>query len=287
MISVIVIFHNEEEFIEDCIRSILNQSYKKFELILLNDNSSDKSEQKVKTIIDNRIRYFKNDSKQGISLTRNTALSKVIGEYTFFTDADCVVDKNWLKEGLSSLLQGNIGVEGKTIYQNKAPTLSDKIVENHKGGMWMTCNIGYYTNILRKINGFKIKYGNMMEDRDLALRVKKYGKIIFNDKMVVYHKIKKWNFDSLIKRHIDQAISSVHMYKENHSNIGRKLRFHFVLFPTHLIIIICPLLLIIKGFRDHVRSFKDLKILIYFYVAYILERFYLWKTAWTEKVLIL
>ena len=85
-VSVLVPFYNSELFLRDCIDSILNQTYRDFELILLNDGSTDKSEQIVKSYNDTRIKYFTNPEHYGISSSYNMLNELAQGEYLALVD---------------------------------------------------------------------------------------------------------------------------------------------------------------------------------------------------------
>ncbi|MBR2300202.1 MAG: glycosyltransferase family 2 protein [Alphaproteobacteria bacterium] len=70
-ISVLVPVYNSAPYLAETIKSVLNQTYKNFELILLNDCSTDNSEEIILSFKDKRIRYYKNEKNLGISPTRN------------------------------------------------------------------------------------------------------------------------------------------------------------------------------------------------------------------------
>ena len=94
-ISVLVPVYNAEEHIPKCIESILNQTYKNIELIIVNDGSSDKSydiieEYKNK---DDRIIAIHTENK-GVSHARNTALDNAKGSFITFVDSDDYIDKD-------------------------------------------------------------------------------------------------------------------------------------------------------------------------------------------------
>ena len=76
-VSIVLVCYNEILNIEDCLKSILNQSYKKFELIIIDNDSNDGTKDLLKTYSkkDNRIRYFINRIK-GIAVSRNIGLEK-------------------------------------------------------------------------------------------------------------------------------------------------------------------------------------------------------------------
>ena len=69
-ISIIVPIYNAEKYLNKCLDSLINQTKKELEFILINDGSTDTSEEIIKNYKDNRIKYFKNKN-QGIGKTRN------------------------------------------------------------------------------------------------------------------------------------------------------------------------------------------------------------------------
>jgi glycosyltransferase involved in cell wall biosynthesis len=79
--------YNAALYIEDAIRSVTNQTHGNWELIIINDGSTDATEEKVKSITDVRIRYYKQSNK-GVSAARNEALQHIQGDYFCFLDAD-------------------------------------------------------------------------------------------------------------------------------------------------------------------------------------------------------
>ena len=86
-ISIIVPIYNAEKYLKKCLDSLVNQTKKELEFILINDGSTDKSEEIVKTYKDERIKYFKNKN-QGIGKTRNFGIEKATGKYIMFLDSD-------------------------------------------------------------------------------------------------------------------------------------------------------------------------------------------------------
>ncbi len=94
-ISIIVPVYNVEEFIGDCIESILNQDYENIELLLVNDGSKDKSgcicDEYAKR--DNRVKVI-HQKNGGVSSARNTGLDNATGEYIAFVDSDDYVKKD-------------------------------------------------------------------------------------------------------------------------------------------------------------------------------------------------
>lgn len=97
-ISIIVPIYNAEKYLNKCIKSLINQSKEELEFILVNDGSTDSSEEIIKTYKDKRIKYFKNKN-QGIGKTRNFGIEKATGKYIMFLDSD-----DYLREDACQIL---------------------------------------------------------------------------------------------------------------------------------------------------------------------------------------
>ena len=95
-ISIVVPIYNAEKYLKRCIDSIINQTKKELEIILINDGSTDNSKKIIKEYKDKRIKYFKNEN-QGIGKTRNFGIEKATGKYLMFLDSDDFLDKNICK----------------------------------------------------------------------------------------------------------------------------------------------------------------------------------------------
>ncbi|MFC0344183.1 glycosyltransferase family 2 protein [Epilithonimonas hispanica] len=98
LISVIVPVYNVEAYLQDCITSIIKQSYNKIEIILVNDGSTDNSGNicyEYETI-DNRVRVIHKENG-GVSSARNIGLASVLGEWFCFVDADDVLQDNFIE----------------------------------------------------------------------------------------------------------------------------------------------------------------------------------------------
>ena len=93
LISVIIPLFNKEKFISDTLNSLLIQDFYDFEIVVIDDGSTDSSVEVVRSFDDKRIRLFKK-SNGGVSSARNLGIMKSCGEYLFFLDADDVVLKN-------------------------------------------------------------------------------------------------------------------------------------------------------------------------------------------------
>lgn len=121
-ISVIVPVYNVSQYLRKCIDSILEQDYKNFEIILINDGSTDDSGK----ICDEYAEKYKNinvyhQKNGGISSARNLGVSKVTGKYISFVDSDDFVMKDFLSSMHSNLKNNNVDISccGSYEYFNK------------------------------------------------------------------------------------------------------------------------------------------------------------------------
>ena len=102
-VSVLVPVYNASPFLRATIRSVLNQTFTDFELILINDCSKDDSEKVISEFKDKRIRYYKNDCNLGISPTRNKLMDLAKGEYLAVLDNDDIMKPNRLYKQVAFL----------------------------------------------------------------------------------------------------------------------------------------------------------------------------------------
>ncbi len=85
--SIIIPLYNKEKFIENTIQSVLDQTFQDFEIIVVNDGSTDKSEEKLLKFKDSRIHYFYKKN-EGVSIARNYGIEKTNADFITFLDAD-------------------------------------------------------------------------------------------------------------------------------------------------------------------------------------------------------
>ena len=97
LVSIIIPNYNKEEFLSICIQSVLNQTYKNFEIIIIDNFSSDRSLDVIKKFIDPRINLFQFQNNGIIAASRNFGIKKSNGKYLAFLDSD----DYWMKDKLS------------------------------------------------------------------------------------------------------------------------------------------------------------------------------------------
>ena len=129
-ISIIVPVYNSEKYVEKCIDSIIAQKYENKEIIVINDGSTDKTEEKIKKYID-KIKYIKKENT-GVADTRNLGIKEATGDYIMFVDADDYIDENLL-ESIKPYIENNVEmIKYKAIEVNLSNEEKNSNCENCK-----------------------------------------------------------------------------------------------------------------------------------------------------------
>ena len=127
-ISVIIPVYGVEKYIRQCLESIINQTYKNLEIIVVNDGTKDNSMKIVEEYLsDERIKII-NKQNGGLSSARNRGIEEATGDYISFIDSDDWIDLNMYKELCSQLIDEDILIYRFFNYDNK----KNEIMEEKK-----------------------------------------------------------------------------------------------------------------------------------------------------------
>jgi len=183
-ISVIIPVYNAEKTLKQCLDSVLNQTYKNYEVIVVDNNSTDKTKDITKEFQQKnkskKIKYIF-ESKIGMGAARNTGEKKAKGEIILMTDSDCIVPKSWVKNMTKPILSGRCdAVQGSEINieegfwskQTQLKIMEKKRTEGLIIGRIDLKNFAISTNKLKKIGYTNRKYFSGM-DTELAIRFSK------------------------------------------------------------------------------------------------------------------
>lgn len=204
-ISVVIPLYNKAGTINETLLSVLRQSYLYFEIILVNDGSTDNSLSIVETFTDDRIKIF-TKKNQGVSSARNFGIKKSNYELIAFLDADDIWLPNHLEE-ISKLYNSfsNSGIyamnyEKSFFNSSTTNTIFNGILNSHYGLIenyfrastidcicW-TSSLAIPKNILLEFNGFDETL-KTMEDIDLWTRIALKYKVAFSCKITAIKKI--------------------------------------------------------------------------------------------------
>ena len=111
LVSIITPVYNAERFLSDTIKSVQNQTYKNWEMLLVDDCSKDNSAQLIKEFqkYDDRIKYIKLEKNSGASVSRNTGIKNAKGRFIAFVDSDDIWKPEKLEIQVKYMLENNLG----------------------------------------------------------------------------------------------------------------------------------------------------------------------------------
>jgi GT2 family glycosyltransferase len=196
-VSVIVCSYNGGQTLEACLRSLKKIDYPDYEVVVVDDGSTDHTKEILSHHPWVNAIYQTN---HGLSVARNVGAAAATGEIIAYTDSDCMADPDWLYYLVGTLLSGNYaGVGGPNISppaQNwhqacvaAAPggpshvLLTDVVAEHIPG-----CNMAFYRWAFEKVGGFDPEYRKAGDDVDFCWRLQQEGEVIaFSPSAIVWH----------------------------------------------------------------------------------------------------
>jgi glycosyltransferase involved in cell wall biosynthesis len=198
MVSVVVACYNGGRTLKACLDSLQKLNYPSYEVILVDDGSTDQTPQIAAQYP--KIRYIGLRENRGLSVARNTGIEASQGEVIAFTDADCRADKDWLFYLVGDLIKGRFaGIGGHNFLPPEdswvaaavmvspgGPAhvmLTDRLAEHIPG-----CNMAFYKWALDEIGGFDPVFRKAGDDVDVCWRLQQRGlKIGFSPAGFVWH----------------------------------------------------------------------------------------------------
>ena len=181
-VSIIMNCYNGQDFLKESINSVIDQTYKKWELIFYDNCSTDKSAQIVKKYNDKRIKYYRSKKNLKLGLARKKALSKANGYFVAFLDTDDIWKKNKLKTQLKFLKKKEIGFcISNSIFFNKFKSKNFYSPKQHfKKKVFYELIKNYFISFdtviiklryLKKLNHMIDERFNIIHDMDLLIRL--------------------------------------------------------------------------------------------------------------------
>ena len=206
LISVVVTCYNHENYIEQCLRSIFNQTYRNIELIVLDDGSTDSSSEVIQEVLKESpfVTTFESHENIGVVRTRNKGLNLLKGDYFLFVDSDDFLDERYVEE----LYNGAINHQADIVYCDLYNFEKDETyLKAQEFDLHNLLESNYISNcslvkktILKGIYYDEKLSGKKLEDYDFFLNL-----IINNGAKAVYQPNTKLNYrvfekDSISKR---------------------------------------------------------------------------------------
>lgn len=219
LVSIIMPSWNTERFIAETIQSVIDQTYTNWELLIVDDCSSDNTDNVVASFKDNRIKYFHNETNSGAALTRNKALREAQGEWVAFLDSDDL----WMPEKL----EHQIEFMKKNGY-NLSFTEYEKVDEESKP-------LNIYVSGPKKVSKHKMYNYDYIGQLTMMYSAKEFGLIQIKD-------IKKNNDYAIRLQLYKKPETCAYLLEENlakyrvrkvsisHDKFRRKFKSHYDLF---------------------------------------------------------
>ena len=219
LVSVIMPSWNTGKFIAESIQSVIDQTYENWELIIVDDCSTDNTDEVVAKFTDKRIRYFKNEKNSGAALSRNRVLREARGEWIAFLDSDDLWNPDKLEHQINFMNK-----HGYTL----SYTEYEKIDEESKP-------LQIYVSGPEKVNKHKMYNYDYIGQLTMMYSAKEFGLIQIKD-------IKKNNDYAIRLQLYKKSDTCAYLLKENlakyrvrkvsisHDKFRRKFKSHYDLF---------------------------------------------------------
>lgn len=203
--SIVVSVYNKEHLIGDTLLSVLNQTFTDFEIIIVNDASTDGSDRVIRSIKDARVSYFSSSTNQGAGATRNLGISKSNGDYIALLDGDDLWEPTFLEEilRLQKALPQHAVFATAVIIEDKATSVLSKysfdtqddseflnldyFESSLKNTILTSSSTVVHHSVFKEIGGYDptIKSG---QDTDLWIRIGLKYRIAFNTNPLVTYR---------------------------------------------------------------------------------------------------
>ncbi len=230
LVSILMPVYNGGRYISDAIKSVLLQTYESWELLIVDDNSTDNTLSVIKEFKDARIRLYKNTKQLGLAENRNKALSLASGKYIAILDADDVSDKDRIRLQVAEFQKDKklvlCGTWTKVIDELNRVTASWKFPTKSqalKAQMYLQFPFVHSSVMMRHeaIKKLKKLYQNEYspaEDYDLCFRIMKLGYVQIIPKFLLKYRIHSKNTSSLYKSTLNTALPN--LYQREFKKLG-------------------------------------------------------------------
>ena len=197
-VSVVVASYNGERTLKACLDSLDRLNYPDYEVILVDDGSTDTTRQIA--FAHPNVRYFRHEKNLGLSVARNTGIAAATGEIVAFTDSDCRADEDWLYYLVGDLLESEFaGIGGPNLLPPEDSLVAAAVMASPGGPAHVMltdrqaehipgCNMAFYKWALAQVGGFDPIFHRAGDDVDLCWRLQQAGlKIGFSPAAFVWH----------------------------------------------------------------------------------------------------
>lgn len=187
-VSVVVPTRNRATFLPRLLAALDRQTYDDFEVIIVDDASTDKTWEILQSWCGDRRRAFRKDSAGGSYAARNRGWSEANGSLIAFTDDDCLPEPGWVNALVAHVTEPEVvGVQGRTLARpGEVTPFTHQIEQTHGGPPYRTCNMLYRRSEFVRQGGFEDQL-RWYADNIFGLRARAAGTIVFAPEAVVLH----------------------------------------------------------------------------------------------------
>lgn len=200
--TVIIPLYNKENHIENTLKSVLNQSFTDFEILIIEDCSTDNSKQKAELIISEKIKIIQHEVNKGLSASRNTGIQNASSDYLAFLDADDIWHEKYLEKifeltqkfptahlfatNYTEVYSNDVAVSPSSNLKNfnTDGIVQDFFESNLHQNIYCFSSLCVKKEVFEKIGGFNtmINYG---EDVDFNIRANNSFQLAYSNKVLV------------------------------------------------------------------------------------------------------
>jgi glycosyltransferase involved in cell wall biosynthesis len=229
LVSIIVPVYNAEKTVSETINSVISQSYLNWELILVNDGSTDDSDKIVSSFSDSRINYTEQKNK-GVAHARNTGLNLARGEFIAFLDSDDLWDSSKLEKSVSylnsfksDLVYSKVKMFKDDISNAISYEYVEPIIETNDYYRLLifdyipTLSVLLKKSVLDEIGNFDVNL-NGTEDWDLWIRIAEKYQINFISDELAFYRISENGLSKNRNLHLREEFKVIqkHVLSSNH-----------------------------------------------------------------------
>lgn len=206
LVSVLINCRNSERYIKEALDSVIDQTYLNLEIILVNNQSTDKTKHIIQSYNDNRIKYFETNKHLSLGEARNLGLKLSQGKYIAFLDSDDFWEKTKLQK-LIRTFNNKTGIAYSDVkYFNKSKSFNLYSARHPYSGYCFNSLIDDYNLCMSScivskevLNSHKIKFNPLLkvcEDLDFFIQIAYVSKVSYVDEILVNYRIHGENLTS-------------------------------------------------------------------------------------------
>lgn len=233
-VSIVMPVYNSERYIEKSILSIINQTFQEFELIIINDGSTDSSSDIISSFKDDRIKIFNNEENKGLIYSLNKGFALCNGEYIARFDADDISLPTRLSEQVNYLEKHKeicLVSSSAIIFLDKYPFIRKRVILNKafddiKSELLFRNKLVYHPSVMLRssiIKSNKYRYNNehqMCEDFGLWQLLSMKNRIEIIKTPLIKYRISKSSITSNSRKDIEFKNSMKKIYKQGLDLLG-------------------------------------------------------------------